>query len=293
MNTRERINKRITDKIVEKLRDNTIPWRAPWKTGYSMVPTSGSTGKAYRGINHLMLSSAGYENRYWFTFNQISKLGGKVVPGEKSSPVVFWKFYEKKSATEVDDDGNPTITSRWGIPFSFNVFNVEQTEGLPEKWTEKPEVAVDDDWNPVENADAIVDGYENPPAIFHDIHERAYYTPSKDEVHVPKMGEFSVPEKYYGTLFHELGHSTGHEKRLGRAGMRGGAAFGSVTYSKEELVAEMTAAMLCGHAGLPEAELDNTVAYIDGWKSKLGENTGWVVWAAGQAQKAVDLILGA
>jgi len=294
MNNTERISKRITDIIVGKLNEDTIPWREPWKKGYASTPTSGSTKKAYRGVNHMMLASAGFDNKFWFTFGQIRKLGGSVLKGQKSMPVVFWKWREKLSEDETDANGDPVVLSRWATAFSFNVFNVEQTKGLPEKWThiELPADHEDDSWNPVDKAEDIVRGYKNPPSISWDIHERAYYNPGADEVHLPKMAEFSTPEKYYATLFHELGHSTGHSSRLKRDGVSGLSHFGSMTYSKEELVAEMTAAFLCGHARLPESQLDNTAAYIRGWSKKLKKNTDWILWASTRAQKATDLILG-
>ena len=99
-------------------------------------------------------------------------------------------------------------------------------------------------------------------------------------------------EEYYSTFFHELVHSTGHKRRLGRSGVEEVAAFGSHEYSKEELVAEIGSAMLCGVAGIEQVTLDNSAAYIQSWLKALKNDERMIVSAAGQAQKAADYILG-
>ena len=99
-------------------------------------------------------------------------------------------------------------------------------------------------------------------------------------------------ENYYGTLFHELTHSTGHKSRLARKGIvDADASFGDDKYGREELVAEMGAAFLCGHAGIDNT-LDNSAAYLAGWLKIIKGDPKLVIQAAGAAQKAADLILG-
>jgi len=286
-NAYKRICKHITERIIKMLESGVAPWRVPWKPGNT--PRSGSTGNVYRGINLIILASYGYRNPVWFTFKQINKLGGRVKLDEKSAPVMYWKWYEKETGA-VDTDGEK-LKRRWGVPFSFNVFNVEQTEGLPEKWTKVDEEEVDD-WNPVEEADKIVKGYKDAPEIFHDVDARAYYRPTTDEVHLPAPERFTTAEKYYSTLFHELGHSTGHKSRLDREGIVEFDHFGSMKYSKEELIAEMTSAFLCGFSGMEMAELDNHTAYLKGWMKELKKNEDWILWASSRAQKSADHILG-
>jgi antirestriction protein ArdC len=126
--------------------------------------------------------------------------------------------------------------------------------------------------------------------------DRAYYSPGGDFVGMPSPEQFKSGEDYYSVLFHELTHSTGHESRLNRKGVSGAdgqwSAFGSQSYSKEELVAEMGAAFLCGQAGIVERTLDNSAAYIKSWLSRLKDDPRLVVQAAAQAQKAADFILG-
>ena len=110
---------------------------------------------------------------------------------------------------------------------------------------------------------------------------------------MPDRPSFEKPEGYYSTLFHELGHSTGHATRLARKGIADTvAAFGSDTYGREELVAEMTSAFLCGHTGIEPATLENSAAYVAGWLKVIRQDARLVVTAAAQAQKAADYILG-
>ncbi len=122
---------------------------------------------------------------------------------------------------------------------------------------------------------------------------RAYYTPSTDSIVLPETNQFDSQAEYYSTLFHELTHSTGHASRLNRPTLVDASYFGSHNYSKEELVAEMGAAFLCGEAGIDnEAALKNSASYLDGWRKKLKTDSKVLIQAAGQAQKAADHILG-
>jgi len=109
---------------------------------------------------------------------------------------------------------------------------------------------------------------------------------------MPYPAAFHTPEGYYSTLFHELTHSTGHEDRLARKGVTETHNFGSHSYSKEELVAEMGAAFLCGHTGIEKLVIENSASYIDSWLRRLKKDNKLVVTAGAQAQKAADYILG-
>jgi antirestriction protein ArdC len=109
---------------------------------------------------------------------------------------------------------------------------------------------------------------------------------------MPARGLFSAAEEYYSTLFHELTHSTGHSSRIGREGIEILNTFGSESYSKEELVAEMGAAMLCGVTGIAPATLQNSAAYLKTWIERLKADSRLLVSAASAAQKAADYIRG-
>ena len=141
-----------------------------------------------------------------------------------------------------------------------------------------------------EQAETIVQAMPKRPDIRH-AEPRAYYSAARDFVNMPKPERFQQPAEYYSTLFHELTHATGHDSRLGRLKDQKQAAFGSGSYSREELVAEMGAAFLCGESGIVQDTIDNSAAYISNWLKRLKDDVRLVVTAAAQAQKAADFVL--
>jgi len=147
------------------------------------------------------------------------------------------------------------------------------------------------DNNYLEEDEAIVKRYNNAPLIENG-GDRAFYRPSQDLVVVPHIKDFNSPEEYYSTLFHELVHSTGHPSRLDREGITGTIKFGSAKYSREELIAEVGASMLCGHSGFVQKTLDNSASYIQSWINALKGDSRLVVQASSRAQKACEHILG-
>ena len=129
------------------------------------------------------------------------------------------------------------------------------------------------------------------PSIRHS-GDRAYYSLMSDQVTMPAKNLFVNDEAYYTTLFHELAHSTGHEKRLNRKELLEHDGFGGENYSKEELTAEFAAAFLSGITGIQPATINNSTAYIQGWLKSLKDDKKLLLTAANQAQKASDFILG-
>ncbi|QDV81357.1 zincin-like metallopeptidase domain-containing protein [Stieleria magnilauensis] len=173
----------------------------------------------------------------------------------------------------------------------YTAFNAEQIDGI-----EISDAPKDDrnaiPFEPLSEAERIVDGYESKPTIRHDGGRRAFYRPSTDSVHMPEPERFDCRESYYGTLFHELSHSTGHSDRLNRGLDTELAPFGSPDYSREELIAEMGAAFLCAAAGISPPTIEQSASYLQSWIDVLKGDKRLVVGAAGAAQKAADLILG-
>jgi len=163
---------------------------------------------------------------------------------------------------------------------------LEQTEGIP---IPEPE-ETNNHFDPIEKAEQIILGMPLKPDIYH-AGNKACYNPSKDAIHLPNQQTFHMPEEYYCTAFHELIHSTGHTSRIGRKSILEPTYFGSHEYSKEELVAEMGAAFLCGYAGIEQKTIENSAAYIQGWLKVLKKDKTMLVHAAAQAQKAADYIL--
>ena len=273
----------ITAKILEKLEEGTVPWHQPWSTEMSKNLIS---KKEYRGINVFLLGSMGYANPYWLTYKQADQLGGHVRRGEKSTPVVFWKWMEKNT-TDLNEDGEPRIMN-YPVLRYYKVFNLDQCDDIP---VEKiPALEVREDFHPIKEAEAVVRDMPHAPKI-HNGSRQALYRPLTDSIEMPACELFGSDEEYYSTLFHELTHSTGHRSRLHRFNDEELAPFGSTDYSKEELIAEMGAAFLCGHCTIVNRTIDNSAAYIQGWLNRLRNDKKLVVLAGAQAQKAADCIL--
>lgn len=268
----------VTQRILESLENGEIPWHKPWKTAWNVrLPHNLVSKKSYRGINVFLLAFAPYDSPYWLTFKQCQKLGGKIKKGEKSRLVVFWKVYDK----EVETDDGSEMQKRFVLRY-YNVFNTEQCEDLDLSKVQNETDQID--FNPIEECEAIVENMPNLPTIRHQ-GDSAYYRRSEDLVNMPPKNSFDSEENYYNTKFHELAHSTQHEDRLNRPDEEDHG------YSKEELVAEMTAAMLCGVAGIETKVIDNSAAYVKHWSKAFKDNVKLVVEAAQKAQKAADYIL--
>lgn len=262
----------VTNKIIEKLENGTVPWKKPFKNSKAV---NWFTQKPYRGINQILLDGGEYA-----TFNQIKKAGGKVKKGEKSHIVVFWKMLDIEDEETGEEKTIPLLKY-------YRVFKVgEQTEGIEVK-NELEEF----EHEPVEEAQKIKDNYFNAPT-FSSQSGGAWYKPFTDHINVPPKEEFENINQYYSTLFHEMVHSTGHDERLQRDGIVKFNGFGSQRYSKEELIAEIGASMLCGVAGIDNDTIDNSASYINSWLNVLKGDEKLIVIASQQAQKASDHILG-
>lgn len=293
--TPKNVYQMVTDRIIAQMEQGIIPWRKPWhgilgKRSSEDCAVSYESGRPYSLLNQFLLGEAGE----YATFNQIKARGGMIRKGEKSRMVVFYTQIVKEDPDRKDEDGNPKVVSIPVLKY-YNVWNINQCEGLAARWegSKQPEAPQTE---PLEAAEAIVAGYmasANHPRLEVKISDRAFYRPATDEVVVPMLSQYDDAAEYYSTAFHELTHSTGHASRLNRKGVTGVAAFGSETYSKEELVAEIGAAMLVSHAGIPaERAFRNSVAYLQSWVRALKSDNKMIVWAAGQAEKAAKYILG-
>jgi antirestriction protein ArdC len=276
----------ITDQICAMLDKGVVPWRSPILGRASAGhPKNLASGKQYRGVNTFLLAftayAKGYESSYWTTFKQAQEQGGTVRKGERSSMVVFWKQLETKDKTTGEDKRIPMLRY-------YNVFNVAQCEGLtaPDAVPFEPLA-----FTPIESCERIVSGYADGPALDH-AGCTAFYRPSTDTVTMPEQTRFASCEEYYSTLFHELSHSTGHASRLNRLDSKNPQPFGSANYGKEELIAEMSAAFLCGRAGIDPSVIENQAAYLNGWLATIKGDKRLVLAAAGAAQKSADRILG-
>jgi len=269
----------VNARILELLEKGVIPWKRTWDEAANL-PRNLTSGHFYRGANMWLLGSAGYASPLWATFSQIKKLGGMVKSGETGWPIVLWKFFDVK-----DEESGVKKT----VPYVryWTVFNVDQTAGLPEDKIPKIE-KIERRNDIIDFAQNIVNNMENPPKIQDGI--KACYYPALDKIQMPKLETFHSSEDYYSVTFHELGHSTGHVSRLNRRDVTETDFFGSTTYGREELVAELCAAYLCYHCHINPIVEENTASYIQSWMKKIKAEPKLFVWASSRAQKAAEYI---
>ena len=273
----------VTERIIEQLENNVIPWQKPW-TGIRSGAYNRVSKKSYSLLNQMLLK---FDGEY-ATYAQWQKLGGHIRKGEKSEIVVFWKI---QPIEEEQEDGTKEVKQ---IPLLryFNVFHISQVDGvepLPKDELHGIE--------PIEKAESILHGYwtKENITVEHVASDRAYYSPSLDMIHLPLFEQFTDANEYYSTAFHESVHSTMKESRCNRAEERKGklVAFGSDDYSKEELVAEIGSASLMNIIGIETSKsFRNSSAYIQNWLSVLKNDVKFIVSASSKAEKAVDYILG-
>ena len=284
---RRDVYQEVTDRVLAALDADVPPWRDPVLS--AGPPANLHSKKPYRGVNVFLLMMAqaagGFAGPWWLTFRQALDLGGNVRRGERSTRVVFWKILEKE---ETDDAGEVTEVKLPLIRF-YSVFNADQCEGIeiPDAGgtpvgPHEPDLA----------CDAIDRRYrrELGGPSFGSGAARPLYRRGDDAVMMPDLDQFESAAEYHATLFHELAHSTGHPRRLGR--FEPGDPPGVAAYGREELVAEMAAAFLCAEGGISPLVIGNQAAYIDGWRRTIRGDKSLVVRCAAQAQRAADHMLG-
>ena len=270
----------VTDRIIAELESGTVPWHKPWTCAQPAI--SHTTGKAYSLLNQLLLGGRGGE---YVTFQQAQKEGGRVKKGEKASMVVFWKWLTMEDEDTGEEKDFPFLRY-------FNVFHIDQCEGIMARHPLEESLPV----NPAsadDKAETVIAKYITTSGVKLISREssEAFYPPATDTVVLPLIKQFADTAEYYSTAFHELTHSTGHPKRLNR--ITETARFGSASYSREELCAELGASFLLNRLGIETpGSFRNNAAYINHWLGVLKEDKRLLVSAAGQADKAVRLILG-
>lgn len=287
MNANSKINEMITRRMIDRINEtNALPWKKPWASS-AQVPKNLASKKNYRGVNVFLLHMLGYASPYFLSFKQVAELGGKVKKGEHACPVVFWKIVEPKEGEGTVDDAKPR---GFAMLRYYNVFNTDQTEGLEGK---VPALGMPQrEHTPLEEAERLFRNMPNPPTISYG-RAQASYNPLLDTVSMPRPEWFESAESFYEVLGHELAHSTGHTSRVGRKAVMEPTGFGSHAYSREELVAEMASAFLCGECGILPATETNSAAYLKGWLEKLKADPSMLIKAGGEAQKAFDYIVNA
>ena len=275
----------IEKKVTEQLEHGLVPWRMCYKISGSRVAFSHSTGRVYSLLNQMLVDGPG---EYW-TFNQAKAAGYNVRKGSHACKVVFWKMLSYEKDFERYEDGTQSASFRL-IPFLkwHNVFHENDIEGLPRK----PLEGISEEERDKKNSDSI----EISEAVIKD-----YLTANQDidfvtatgripcfvhrgdrkTIYVPEKCQFENLKEYYSTVFHEMVHST--MIKLER----------DISREREELVAEIGAAFLCGYCGIEEDEIiKNHSAYCAGWLRNLKGKIKDLIVASGRAEKAVKYILG-
>ena len=287
---RKDVYSRITDRIIADLEQGVRPWMKPWNAEHAagrITRPLRHNGQPYNGINVLMLWSAamdrGYAAPIWMTFKQAAEMGAHVRKGEKGELVVY-----ANTITRTETDAETGADEERAIPFlkGYTVFNAEQVEGLPAKFYELAEPALD----PVQRIEAADAFFTATRADIRHGGNMAYYAIGSDHIQMPPFESFRDAESYYATLAHEATHWTRHPKRLDRD--FGRKSFGDAGYAREELVAEMGSAFLAADLGLALEPRDDHAAYIGHWLSVLKEDKRAIVSAASHAQRAADFLIG-
>jgi antirestriction protein ArdC len=272
------ITQQVTDRIIAELEAGAAPWVKPWRAD-SSADKSIMTGKAYQGVNRLLLGMSsmaqGFSSPYWATFKQWSDRGASIRKGSKGTQIIF---YSPISRTIKDQVTGEEEDVSYAVLKSFYVFNSEQVDGA-----EVPAPAAAPDQFQIDAAaEAFIVG--TGARISHG-GDAAFYAPGPDRIQLPHKTAFQDPASYYATAFHELAHWTGHDSRLDR---KLSGKFASPSYAFEELVAELSAAFLCQDHGI-SGELRHA-GYIGSWLKACREDKRAIFRAAALAQKASDFL---
>lgn len=307
----------ITDRMVEMI-ETAGDYKKAWSDSAAadfdqyLVPFNYVSKKPYRGINVMLLTRfKPLRNPYFLTFKQIEQKGGTLKKGSKGFQVVYYVdlfqvkdksknldfgSYQRAAAIAFAQQHGLTEKDVIKIPILkyYVVFNGADIEGIDFKLDSfkvgkiSAGKASGHERNSI--ADLVLDHYPKPPRLDHG-GNRAYYQPGSDRIQLPEFANFNTANDYYRTLFHEIGHSTGHAKRLDRDFS---GRFGSKKYAFEELIAEWTATFLSAQAGIVWHANSNHAAYLKNWNAVLTQikkDNKFILRAATAAQKAADFVL--
>lgn len=287
----------VTAKILQSLENGVIPWRQTW--GFVEPAQNHFSGHRYRGLNALLMLLGEYETPYFATMRQINEAGGRVKKGEKSTSIYFRDvLYKDKAGKKLKEEeakarmkaGDKSVRSYSFIAI-HSVFNLSQTEGVPVKPATRMGNA---DNEPIALCRDFLETVKPVPALRTVVGDRASFNPLTDQITMPPLTHFINSENYYGTLFHELIHWTGHESRLNRKTLMQLARYGDPVYSKEELTAEIGACFLCNRLGIDLPEMvQNSAAYIGHWLNVLRQEKTFIWEASIDAQAAYGYLVQA
>ena len=269
----------VTERIIEQLESGVIPWQKPW-TGSKNGAYNRVSMKPYSILNQMLLQHSGE----YATFKQWTEAGGHIKNGAKSEIVSFWKI---QLIEEEEDDGTK-VKKQIPMLRYYHVFHISQVDGVePKEKIELQELEL------IEEAERVKREYMDREhlKIYEKITDKAFYTPTFDYIEIPCKEQYKNVEEFYSTLFHEMIHSTGYYKRLNRLESGASAGFGSETYSKEELTAEIGSAMILNRLGIEtDRTFSNSTAYIQNWLRVLRNDNKFIISASSKSEKAVKYI---
>ena len=290
-------HQQFAERIIKALKEGTAPWQKPWRPGERILPHNFQSGRDYRGGNAVYLAMQGLDHGYadprWGGYRQIQEAGGHVRKGEKGTPIMYVEWRQRRTARDddgkriLDEEGRPKLEwvqrDRPLVKVQY-VFNVEQTEGLRLRSLDvaKPE------WEGHERAEALI--RDSGVRVDHVAGDRAYYSLKDDRVVLPDRSQFPSQDAYTHTALHELGHATGHPDRMNRPTLVNHGGFGTETYAREELRAEISAMMTGERLGVGHEPRHGT-AYVSSWIKALENNPKEIRAAAVDAQRMSDWLM--
>lgn len=277
----------ITDKLIPLIERGVKPWQKPWSaTPYGNL----ITGHHYQGINPLICAIDtllnDWQHPFFIGFEQAQEKNWKIIKGSKATYLRWGGTVAIESTNEETGETNKHYKNagRW-----FNVFNAtclddsDSNEKISD-YLKKMQVSGTNTEPRLEFAEALIKA-QNATVVFGS--DVACYIPSIDKIRMPHYNDFSGAIAYYATYLHELTHWTGHSQRLDR-GIVG--QFGSQSYAREELIAELGAAFVCSSLNI-ESQLEHHASYLDSWLSLLRDDNKAFFQAVGQAMKAANWLL--
>jgi antirestriction protein ArdC len=288
----------VTNQILELLEGQKLTWNKPWVSVQGKRAHNAATKRTYSGLNQIVLS---LRQTYlvvpyngWLTFAQIQALGGRVISGESSSAIYYYKIlYFDRDGNQVSSDQVQALSDselkkrdlrKRFVLRHYNVFNIAQTTNLPSSFY-KIEESPPYTWvQKDDKAESLVQSTK--AKIIHWASDEACYNYVNDVIFLPEREQFEGLTAYYETTLHELAHWTGHASRLNRKLQN---AFRTNDYAKEELIAELCSAFLCAELGFSMG-ITNNAAYIQSWIEVLKEDPRYIFNAAHKAEEAATLI---
>lgn len=295
----DRYHKEFASQLIEQIKKGTAPWQQPWKLGERIAQRNLSTGRPYSGSNTVRLMAVaadkGYSDSRWATYSQIEAAGGQVRKGELGTRILSFKTHRRVAVK--DEKGKPVKDKKGeqayrheklARPFSrvYTVFNVEQARGIKPEPKPEPTQA----WQAHKRAEEVIKASGVP--VKHVQGDRAYYSPTTDQVVLPEKVQFPSADHYYQTAMHELGHATGHPDRLNRDTLQQGVkdGFGSENYAREELRAEISAMMTGDRLGTGH-DPSRGAAYVSSWVEVLDKNPKEIINASAEAQRMSNYLI--